>query len=142
MARTGCECATTITRRRKREQENTRAIDGAASPYRASSEPHTVGQAECPGWSRSVHPETRRSINRTNFDPAELETRGFLCGRSRIQADCDVADRFCFTNSPSTFLSAFERALSNTVRFPRHTVMGASVRAVFTQRLVRALCKV
>ncbi len=63
------------------------------------SQPHTVGRAKCPGFSRSDHPERRRSINRTFYDPAELETRGCLCRRSCVEADCHVVDGSSCTNT-------------------------------------------
>lgn len=68
VARTGCECAPTITRRRKNENTKiAKPVDGAALLRRASSQQHTVGRAERPGSSCPDHPETRRSINRTFF---------------------------------------------------------------------------
>lgn len=56
-------------------------------------------------------PESRRSIYRTFFDPAELETRGFLCSRSCIHADCHVVDPSALHMQSDDYFVHFDRAI-------------------------------
>lgn len=61
------------------------------------------------------------------FDPAELESRGFLCRRSCRQAACRV---FCGSFVANAVLASFSLVCWAVLR--AHTAVGASARAMFT----------
>lgn len=85
VARTRCECATAITRRRREETvkiEN--AVDGAAFLHRSA---HGRSTSFCPDHPTGGWWGCKWII----FYLTELETRGFLC-----MADCHVVERSSF----------------------------------------------